>query len=72
MSRFEDDALSCDAFLGGRLRIWQPRAGYRAGIDPVMLAAAVPARPRQSVLELGCGAGTASLCLAAQPSSSTL
>ena len=72
MSRFEEDALSCDAFLGGRLRIWQPRAGYRAGIDPVMLAAAVPARAGQSVLELGCGAGTASLCLAARVPDLTL
>ena len=55
--------LTRDAFLGGRLHIWQPRKGYRAGVDPVILAAAVPAGPGQSVLELGCGAGTALLCL---------
>jgi tRNA1(Val) A37 N6-methylase TrmN6 len=60
---WDDEALSRDAFLGGALHIWQPRRGYRAGIDPVLLAAAVPATARQSVLELGCGAGTASLCL---------
>lgn len=58
-----DDDLTCDGFLGGRLRIWQPVRGYRAGVDPVLLAAAVPARPGQSVLELGCGAGVAALCL---------
>ena len=58
--------LTCDAFLGGRLRLWQPRAGYRAGIDPVLLAAAVPARAGQSVLDLGCGAGAALFCLAAR------
>ena len=58
--------LSLDAFLGGRLMIWQPRRGYRAGIDPVLLAASVPARPGQAVLELGCGAGVAALCLAAR------
>ncbi|SLN68095.1 tRNA1(Val) (adenine(37)-N6)-methyltransferase [Pseudoruegeria aquimaris] len=58
--------LTCDAFLGGRLSIWQPRKGYRAGVDPVLLAAAVDARPGQSVLELGCGAGVASLCLGAR------
>mgnify|MGYP002622056061 CR=1 FL=1 len=52
-----------DGFLGGRLRILQPRGGYRAGIDPVLLAAAVPARPGESVLDLGCGVGTAALCL---------
>jgi tRNA1(Val) A37 N6-methylase TrmN6 len=55
--------LTTDAFLGGRLTIRQPRAGYRAGVDPVLLAAAVPARAGESVLELGCGAGVAALCL---------
>lgn len=55
--------LTCDRFLGGRLKLWQPRGGYRAGVDPVLLAAAVNARAGQSVLDLGCGAGTAALCL---------
>ncbi|MDE9449557.1 methyltransferase [Aliiroseovarius sp. Z3] len=52
-----------DAFLGGQLVLTQPASGYRAGVDPVFLAAAVPAKAGQSVLELGCGAGAASLCL---------
>lgn len=52
-----------DAFLNGRLRIRQPKDGYRAGADPVFLAAAVPVKAGQSVLELGCGAGVAMLCL---------
>lgn len=55
-----------DGFLGGRLRIAQPAQGYRAGADAVMLAAACPAAPGQAVLELGCGAGAALLCLAAR------
>ncbi len=55
-----------DAFLGGRVRIRQPATGYRAGADPVFLAASVPASPGQSVLELGTGAGTALLCLMAR------
>ena len=55
-----------DDFLGGRLRIAQPLRGYRAGADAVMLAAACPARPGQAVLELGCGAGVALLCLGAR------
>ncbi len=55
-----------DGFLGGRLRIAQPARGYRAGADAVMLAAACPARPGDSVLELGCGAGVAMLCLGAR------
>jgi len=61
-----DAALTRDAFLGGRLRLWQPARGYRAGIDPVLLAAAVPAQAGARVLELGCGVGTASLCLGAR------
>ncbi len=64
MTGISADDLSRDAFLGGRLWLWQPRAGYRAGIDPVLLAAAVPARAGQSVLELGCGGGAAILSLA--------
>jgi tRNA1(Val) A37 N6-methylase TrmN6 len=53
-----------ETFLGGRVRVAQPENGFRSGLDAVMLAAAVPARPGQTVLELGAGAGTASLCLA--------
>ena len=60
------DRLRQDAFLGGRLRLWQPEKGYRAGVDPVILAASVPARPGQSLLDLGCGAGAAMLCLGAR------
>ncbi len=63
---FPKEALSRDAFLCGRLHLWQPKAGYRAATDPVLLAAACPAQPGQSVLDLGCGAGAASLCLAAR------
>ncbi len=58
--------ITRDAFLGGRLTICQPRRGYRAGVDPVLLAASVPARAGDQVLELGCGVGTASLCLGAR------
>ena len=60
------DELTHDAFLGGRLHVWQPRKGYRAGVDPVLLAAATPARAGDQVLELGCGVGTAALCLTAR------
>ncbi len=65
-STWADDALSRNAFLGGRLQVLQPRRGYRAGTDPVLLAAAVDASPGDSVLELGCGAGVALLCLGAR------
>lgn len=58
-----DAELTEDGFLDGRLRIQQPRQGYRAATDPVLLAAFVPASSGQTVLELGCGVGVASLCL---------
>ena len=57
-------ALSEDAFLGGRLRLLQPRAAYRAGLDAVLLAAAVDARSGQRALDVGAGVGTVGLCLA--------
>lgn len=63
---FSDDTLTQDAFLNGRVMVLQPRNGYRAATDPVFLAASVPARAGQSVLELGCGAGVASLCVGAR------
>jgi tRNA1(Val) A37 N6-methylase TrmN6 len=49
--------------LDGRVVFEQPATGYRAAIDPVLLAAAVPAGVRRA-LELGAGCGAASLCLA--------
>lgn len=52
--------------LGGRVRYAQPRRGFRSGIEPVVLAAAIPAKAGQRVLEGGCGAGAALLCLSAR------
>ncbi len=55
-----------DALLGGRVKLRQPAEGYRAAIDPVFLAAAVPASGGQMVLDVGIGVGAASLCLSAR------
>jgi tRNA1(Val) A37 N6-methylase TrmN6 len=52
--------------LGGRVLYMQPAAGFRSGIEPVLLAAAIPAGPGEHVLEAGSGAGAALLCLAAR------
>nr|WP_211106580.1 methyltransferase [Nitrospirillum iridis] len=52
--------------LNGRVRLLQPAHGYRAAIDPVLLAAATPAAGGDRVLDLGCGAGAAAFCLAAR------
>jgi tRNA1(Val) A37 N6-methylase TrmN6 len=59
-------ALTEDRLLGGRVRLRQPASGYRVAIDPVFLAASVPAEPHQTILDVGCGAGAAMLCLAAR------
>jgi tRNA1(Val) A37 N6-methylase TrmN6 len=53
-----------DTLLEGRVRLIQPVEGYRVAIDPVLLAAAVPAGPGERVLDLGSGTGAAALCLA--------
>ena len=55
-----------DTLLGGRVRLLQPRRGYRVAIDPVLLAASVEARAGERVLDLGCGTGAVALCLAAR------
>lgn len=57
-------AFTEDRLLGGRIRLRQPASGYRVAIDPIFLAAAVAAEPHQLVLDVGCGAGAAMLCLA--------
>lgn len=60
---FAEGELSLDKFLCGKLSLFQPLRGYRAATDPVLLAAACPAHEGESVLDLGCGAGAATLCL---------
>ena len=54
------------AFLDGRIILAQPQDGFQSGSDAVFLAAAVPAREGERALELGSGAGAASLCLEAR------
>lgn len=66
MSDWSDEDLRRDAFLGGRVRLWQPRQGYRAGIDPVLLAASLSPKAGEHVLDLGCGVGAAALFLGAR------
>ena len=56
-----------DGFLGGQLRICQPKDGFRSGHDAVLLAASLsPAMPVEKLCELGSGAGVVSLCAAAR------
>ena len=55
-----------DAFLGGQLRLRQPRSGHRAGHDAMLLAAATPARADDRVVEFGAGVGAAGLAVASR------
>ena len=55
---------SRDTLLDGRVVLHQPGTGYRVAIDPVFLAAAVPTRTGERILDAGAGSGAAALCLA--------
>jgi tRNA1(Val) A37 N6-methylase TrmN6 len=61
---FTGDACTEDAFLGGQLRLRQPRSGHRAGHDAMLLAAAVSARASDRVVDFGAGVGAAGLAVA--------
>ena len=50
-------------FLGGQLRLRQPKSGHRAGHDAMLLAAATSARPGDRVVEFGAGVGAAGLAV---------
>ncbi len=53
-----------DAFLGGQLKLRQPKTGHRAGHDAVLLAASCRARAGERVVEFGAGVGAAGLAVA--------
>ncbi len=53
-----------DNFLGGRIKLVQPSEGYRAGIDPIFLAASLHPKPHEKILDVGAGVGAAAISLA--------
>jgi len=63
----ERPAFTIDAFHRGDFWLVQPRdAGHRAGMDALMLAAAVPSGFRGHLADFGAGAGAAGLAVAAR------
>jgi tRNA1(Val) A37 N6-methylase TrmN6 len=60
----DSGAFTEDAFLGGQLRLRQPKSGHRAGHDAMLLAAAAAACSGDRVVDLGAGVGAAGLAVA--------
>lgn len=56
--------ITQDYILGGRISIRQPSSGYRVAIDPVFLASSINAMKGDTILDVGAGVGSSSLCLA--------
>lgn len=46
------------------MKLIQPSTGYRAGIDPLFLSAALHPKKHERILDVGCGVGTAAIALA--------
>lgn len=59
-------AFTRDAFHRGKFWLIQPAAGHRAGMDAMMLAAAVPGGFSGRLADFGAGAGAAGLAVAAR------
>lgn len=55
--------LTSDEIQRGRLRLLQPRVGYRFSIDPILLADFVGPAPLGRVVDLGAGVGIVGLLL---------
>ena len=60
----DDDAVTADALLRGRVRLYQPARGARMSLDPVLLAGFL-APPFGRFLDIGCGTGPLSFLLLA-------
>ncbi len=56
-------AITEGSLLGSKIRYRQLATGHRSGFEPILLAASVKAVAGDRVLEAGCGAGAALLCL---------
>lgn len=65
----KDTQPTRDSFLDGKIEVLQPaKNGHRAGLDAILIAAALPQKISGLVADLGSGSGTAGLaCIALRP-----
>ena len=63
-------AFTVDTLLGGRVTLLQPVRGFRASLDPILLATFV-ALPFGRFLDIGCGTGAVAFVLLARDAAAT-
>lgn len=57
---------SVDDFLGGKVKLKQPKKGYRITSDSIYLAACINPKKGERILDVGAGTGAILSCLAAR------
>lgn len=58
--------------LNGQVKLLQPKHGFHASLDTVFLSAAATPKMHDKVLDIGCGVGSAGLCVALRNKNITL
>jgi tRNA1Val (adenine37-N6)-methyltransferase len=64
----EEDEITHDTLLRGRVKLLQPRHGFRSSLDPVLLAGFI-VPPFGEFLDIGCASGALSFLLLAEDTS---
>jgi tRNA1(Val) A37 N6-methylase TrmN6 len=66
----DDAEITHDTLLRGRVKLLQPREGYRSSLDPVLLAGFL-SPPYGVFLDIGCGTGALAFLLLARDEAAT-